>query len=381
MSFLDVFKAEFKEIFSDVALVLTIIGGVILYSFFYPQPYSNEVVSALHVSVVDKDRSDLSRRIVFELDASPKIDVIRQDLSEADAQKALLKGEIKGIIIIPRNFKRDTLLQTQPTVAVGADSSYFLIFGTIVEGVMHTVLTESAKIKIASHLKESEPIAGATKTYTSFTIRSNSLFNPKDSYVQYVVPAVYILILQQTLLIGLGILGGGINERKKRGIKGYYDRAKPIYMYLSRFIIFFSVFFIHVMFYFGFSFELFHITHLASRADLITFSVAFLSATITLGIFFGELLDSRELATPIVLFTSLPLVFSAGFVWPVEAIPEFIKILSFAFPSTPAIMGFLELNQLGASLFESIQSYRVLWIQVLVYMVLIWFIRLRKAVK
>ncbi len=374
MSFLEVLKSESKRIFNDIALVLTIIGGVILYSFFYPQPYANEVVSSLHVSIIDLDKSDVSRRIAFELNASPKLSIVRQDLSEKDAKEALIAGEIKGIIVIPENFKRDILLQIQPTIAIGADASYFLVFGSIVQGAMQTILTESAKIKIASLLKDAEPLSSAVKAYTPFSLHVSTLFNPKESYVQYVVPAVFILILQQTLLIGLGILGGGINENKPKE----YENSPVWMLMLSRVVIFGTIYFLHILFYFGFSFELFDITHLAEPLELLSFALPFLLATIFLGIVFGVLIPNREMATPIILFSSLPLVFSAGFVWPFEAMPDFIILIALFFPSTPAIQGFLQLNQMGGPFNEVLHHYSLLYLHVVLYGSLAYYLLSRK---
>lgn len=370
MNFLTVFKHETKEIFSDIAIVLTIIGGVILYSFLYPQPYASQSVSSLSVSVVDLDKSDVSRDISFKLNATPQIDITRFDVSEADAKDALIRGEIKAIIVIPTNFKRDIALGMSPTVAVGADSSYFLIYGAVLEGAMKSILTKSATIKVLNLLKRAMPLSGAKEAYTPYSLNIINLFNTQNSYTQYVVPAVFVLILQQTMLIGLGILGGGFNERITLKKKFYALNAPIWMMMLSRIIIFGFIFFVHMLFYFGFSFEMFGVTHLAQVSDLFTFGVAFILASIFLGIFLGSLFFSREIATPVVLFSSLPLVFSAGFIWPLEAIPDFIKYISMLFPSTVAIDGFLKLNQMGASFDMVLFDYGVLWTQVIVYAIL-----------
>jgi ABC-2 type transport system permease protein len=125
-----------------------------------------------------------------------------------------------------------------------------------------------------------------------------------------------------------------------------------------------------MLFYFGFSFEMFSITHLAYMGDLLTFGISFLLASLSLGIFLGSLFSSREIATPVILFSSLPLVFSAGFVWPLEAVPQFIKQLSMLFPSTPAIQGFLKLNQMGCDFDMVLVHYQTLWIQTLLYFLL-----------
>lgn len=370
MRFAEVFSAEAKLIFSDIAIVLTIIGGVILYAFLYPQPYSSQSVSELSVSVVDLDRSKLSRDIAFELNATPQISIKRNDMSEKDAKEALVKGEVKAMIIIPQNFSKNLKLNLSPTIAVGADSSYFLIYGAVLEGAMKAVLTRSASIKVAKILVDGTPMAGAVDAYTPYSLQTINLFNKNNSYTQYVIPAVYVIILHQTMLIGLGILGGGINERLKRRKKGYYEDAPIWMMMVSRYIIFGAIFFVHMLFYFGFSFSFFEVTHLADISDLLSFGLAFISASIFFGIFLGSLFNSREIATPAILFSSLPLVFSAGFIWPLEAMPAFIRDISMLIPSTPAMQGFLKLNQMGANFAQILPQFSILWLQALIYAIL-----------
>lgn len=374
MNFLQTFKDEFKTIFTDAAIILTIIGGVILYAFLYPQPYVKQSVTGLSISVVDYDKSDVSRNMIFQLNATPQITVTHQDMSEKDAKESLLKGEVKAIIIIPAHFKRDIALNKRPTIALGADSSYFLIYGGILEGTLKTLLTNIATMKVANLLKKEVPLTHAKNAYTPYVLKVINLFNPQNSYTQYVIPAVFVLILQQTLLIGLGILGGGINEHL-RGRKQTYVKTVPIfYMFLSRYIIFGVLFFIHMLFYFGFSFELFHITHLAQIKEILAFGCLFLLASISLGLLLGTLFNSREIATPVILFSSLPLVFSAGFIWPVEELPNYIVLLSLLAPSTSAIHGFLALNQMGAGLGMLQEQMTILLLQSIVYLFLAYLI-------
>jgi ABC-2 type transport system permease protein len=56
------------------------------------------------------------------------------------------------------------------------------------------------------------------------------------------------------------------------------------------------------------------------------------------------------------------LVFCAGFIWPTTNIPAVINIVAQLFPSTPAINGFLRLNQMGDH-FDNLISIRLhLWL-------------------
>lgn len=363
MYFFEVFRAEAKAIFSDAAIVLTIIGGVILYAFLYPQPYLKEAVSGLGVVVIDEDKSDMSRQMKFMIEATPEIHIIKEVPSLLDARKLLVQGEAKGIIVLKHDFKRDVLLGHQPRVAIAADASYFLILGAILKGASKAILTESATLKITKLMLSSEPLANAKKEYTPYTLESMNLFNPHNSYTQYVIPAVFIIILQQTMLIGLGILGGHDNESPS----DYSDNA-PIWMRISaRVSIFMALFMVHFLFYFGLCFEYYEVLHLASIADLLTLGFAFLLSSALLGVTLGALFPNREMATPLILFSSLPLVFSAGFVWPIEALPQWIVTLSLFFPSAPAIQGFLKINQMGTSFDAILVQYGVLWLQIFVY--------------
>jgi len=370
MSFLEVLRAETKRVFSDIAIVLTIIAGVILYSFLYPQPYAKESVSELGVSVVDLDRSDMSRDLIFMLDATPQLSVTRRDLSEDDAKEALIEGKTRGVIVIPKNFKRDIYLKSSPTISVGADASYFLIYSGVVEALSRALFTESAKIEIVSILKDGHPLEAAKKEYEPFSFTIINLFNSNNSYIEYVIPAIFILILQQTLLIGMGILGGGINESLIKRETFYYLEANIYEIIAARFIIFGSIFFVHMLFYFGFSFSYLGVERLGDIFDLLNFGVAFLAASIALGLLLGSLFNSREIATPTILFSSLPLVFATGFVWPKELIPEFINSIALLSPSTLAIDGFLKLNQMGAEFDLVADNYIILWSEALLYTIL-----------
>ena len=379
MSLYETFMQELKTIFSDAAIVLTIVGGVILYAFLYPQPYLKQSVTALPVSVVDYDKSDLSREIIFMLGSSAQVNVVRHDVSEKSAKESLLQGKVKGIVIIPHNFKKDIVLGKHPSIAVGSDASYFLIYGGVLEAAMTSIVTQSVKIKVSNIVKEGKPLQQAVKQAMPMKLNIINFFNPNNSYTQYVVPAVFVLILQQIIFIGLGIVGGGVNERV---YKGYNYNAPAAYVILSRIFIFFTLFMIHLLFYFGFVFDFFSVIHMANMLDLLGFSTLFLLASSALGVLFGLLLPNREMATPIVLMSSLVLVFSAGFVWPPEAIPSWIVHLAELLPSGVAITGFLKLNQMGASLEALHYNLWVLTAQCIIYTLAAFFLlRYRSAAK
>jgi len=382
MSYFKLLKEEFIAILRDKDILLTIFGGVLLYSFLYPQPYLKESVTALPVAVVDYDRSDLSRKISYMLDASPQIAVDSSYLSEKEAKEAIINNTMTAMIIIPSHFKRDLHLGKEPVISVGADASYFLIYGGVVEATMHSVLTQSAQQQVGELLKKSVPLVTAKMQYTPFKTEFINTFNISGSYINYVIPAVFILILQQTMLIGMGMMGARENEATRRGEKGYYNSENILAVMSVRYLSFVSIFFIHALFFFGFSFSFFGVPHIAKIGELLLYTFSFFMAVGSLGVLLGAVFKERIYPTPVILLSSLPLVFSAGFVWPLEMMPQWLIWLSHIAPSTPGIQGFLRLNQMGADFSQVIGQFGLLWLQTVVYTLLAYFllVRQRKAV-
>jgi len=367
MRFLALLTTEFKTLFKDGDLLLTIFGGVLLYAFLYPQPYLKEAVTSLPVAVVDHDRSDMSREITFMLDASPQIEVDSSYLSEESAKEGIVNNEVSALIIIPEHFKQNLYLGREPVISVGADASYFLIYGGVVEATMHSVLTQSAMVQIGDLLKKSVPLVSAKRQYTPFKTVFINIFNTTASYINYVLPAVYVLILQQTMLIGMGMMGATQSQQMRAGANGYYSRESVGTVMALRFISFGTIYFVHMLFYFGFTFTFFGVPHIAEIGELLLFGFSFLMAVLSLGVLLGALFRERIYPTPVILLTSLPLVFSAGFIWPLESMPQWLIWISNLSPSTPAIQGFLRLNQMGASFEQVITQFALLWIQTFVY--------------
>ena len=69
----------------------------------------------------------------------------------------------------------------------------------------------------------------------------------------------------------------------------------------------------------------------------------------------------------IYVFTSVPLLFISGISWPGTAIPKFWEVVSWLFPSTFGINGFVRINNMGATLPDVTTEYHALWLQAGIY--------------
>lgn len=363
-------KAELKMILTSFSILTIIIGGNVIYAFFYPSPYLNDIVVKQKIAVVDDDRTNLSREFIFAANASPKIDIIYNTTMQ-DAIGLITKQEIHGILHIPSGFEKDSIALSVPSVYYIADNSYFFIHSTIIEGLNNASSKLELDIKLMQSLYDKHTNIEGKKIVDWQFI---PLFNESVGYLNYVIATILIFILHQTLIMSCGILCGIQNYQFAQGRRDYFCKVSSLCLINARVITFCIIYMPLFLFYFGFIYDLYNITTLANYIQLVVFGLAFIYATSAFGVFLGSIFNRMEYVPQIVLVMSMPLLFALGFVWPAEMIPQWVKLFMWFVPITPSVDGFLKLNQMGAD-FPTIQSdfYHLIFLGIL-YMFLSYFI-------
>ncbi len=374
-------RAEALRVFRDPGALLILGGAVFLYAFFYPVPYLPQVLREVPVAVVDQDRTALSRQLVRMADAHPLLRVAERPPSLGEAEGLVRTGRVGGILVVPPGFERDVQLRQRTRVGVFADASYFLVYRQVATGFLETVGTLSAGIDVRrlEARGRTEEAARALRSPVPLLVRP--LFNPTEGYASYVVPAVLVLILQQTLLIGIGLLGGTLSESRVAPFladdPGSSGPAEPrgrtaLFRLLGRALFYLALYSVYAVLYFTIVYRVYGFPERSRALDLPLFALPFLLACIFLALALSSLFTRRETAMQVLLFTSLPSVFLAGFAWPPEAIPAWLRVLSLFVPSTSGIAGVLRLAEMGAELRHVRVEWLVLWALAAGYFVLAW---------
>jgi ABC-2 type transport system permease protein len=353
---------ELRAIFSNSAVLLTIFGGVIFYSFLYPLPYLQQTPREQEITVVNLDNCQLSRQLERMVDATPQVKIAATANSINEAKEQFIQGRARGILVIPEHFYRDLLQGKSPTLSYSGDASYFLVYGTIANSLATVGGTLAAQAKVTQLLADGVPLESAKEQYTQVKLNMKPTFNPAIGYIDYVIPAVFILILQQTLILGVGLVGGS-----EKSQDGYWHRQPAINVLTIRILIFVVIYYLLALYYFGFSFNYYGINQLASPLLILALLAPLLLTSCFIGICLGALLPRRELVTVVVLMSSLPLVFSAGFVWPLQSVPQPMVWLSNLFPCIPAMQSFIAINQMGADFSQISSQWSILWIQIVIW--------------
>jgi len=345
--------AEFRRVLGDQGAFGMIVLAPVIYGLFYPQPYLGQLLRNIPLAVVDQDRTEVSHALVEALNADEALKVTIAADTLAEAQAALARREVFAIVGIPKHTEREILKGNKARLAAYVDSAYFLLYNRVSEGINEAANAVTAAV--AAH----GSLGHATLTrYSPVELLTEPLFNPTGGYASYVVPAAFMLILQQTLLMGTAMLGGvtfeagGIEARRRRG--GAMAVAGQALAHLCLAMPGVALYLIVLPRVYGFS-------TLGHVLDLFLLAVPFLLSVSLLGQFVGSWFTRRENAVLLFIATSLPLFFLVGVSWPLEAIPGELRAASHVFPSTTAIDGLVRINQMGASLFEVRHDWMTLW--------------------
>jgi ABC-2 type transport system permease protein len=356
---------EAQRILGDPGILGLIVLAPVVYGALYPQPYLGQVLRSLPIAVVDQDHTELSRELVQTLDADEAITVKVECDTIADAQAALNRHDVYAILAIPKDTERQVLRGDKARIAAYVDAAYFLLYSRTLQGISEAASAVSTDIATRGARSDGSLVyATLARSASPIDFLSQPLFNPTGGYASYVVPAAFILILQQTLLLGVASLGGAAyslggatNRRLRSGARAVFGQGLAHLCFALPGLALYLIVLPRV---YGFS-------TLGRLEDLVLMAVPFVLSVSFLAQFVSAWFTRRETAILIFIAVSLPLFFQVGVSWPVEALPDFIRIASRIYPSTSAIDGFVRINQMGASIMEVRRDWTTLWILTIVY--------------
>jgi ABC-2 type transport system permease protein len=356
---------EAQRILSDRGVLGLIVLAPLAYGALYPQPYLGQVLRGIPIAVVDQDRTELSRDLVQALDSDEALKVAVRTDTLADAQAALDRHDVFAVLAIPKDTEKQVLRGDKARIAAYVDAAYFLLYSRTLQGISEAASTVSADIATRGARSEGSLVyAAEARSASPIDFLSQPLFNPTGGYASYVVPAAFILILQQTLLLGVASLGGAAYTIGGRATRWLRSGARAVFGQALAHLCFalpgLALYLIVLPRVYGFS-------TLGRLQDLILMAVPFVLSVSFLAQFVSAWFTRRETAILIFIAVSLPIFFQVGVSWPVEALPDFIRAASRVIPSTSAIDGFVRINQMGASIMEVERDWTTLWILTIVY--------------
>ena len=358
---------EMRDMFKDEGALLFVILLPLAYPLLYSWIYNNEVVREVPVAVVDNSHSQTSREFVRHVDASPDVRVAAWSNNLEEASRLVARQEVYGIILLPEDFDRQLGRMQQAHVSVCCNMGLMLTYKAIFQTCSAVAADMNSHIQIA--LSGNPTTREDQLTTHPMQVSDVPIFNNTGGYGNFILPGVLVLIIQQVMLLGIGIAYGTSYEKRR------FSRLTPMYerrfglarIMIGRTMGFFVLFLLIAAWVLLAVPRMFHFVQMLHFSDFLLFVVPYLLACVFFATTFSFFIRQRENVMLLVVFTSVPFLFMSGVSWPKSNIPEVWQWFSWLFPSTFGIQGFIKMNTMGGVFGDIIPEIKGLWIQTVIY--------------
>ncbi len=198
------YKVLVKSFFSEIRSIkkswykfslitfLPLVSFALIISIFY-----QGVTRDMPITVVDNDKSTLSRKLISNIQNSPTIEIKKMSLSLRDAMSLVKKGEVYGVVIIPQDFYKDIRLEKQPKITAMLNTQYILI-GKIITSSLTSITMQSSQ-------DSSMPIK----------MQITPFFNTYQNYFLFLVSALIPSIWQIFIVVATLVSFGSMFKAKE----------------------------------------------------------------------------------------------------------------------------------------------------------------------
>lgn len=351
-----VMRRELNLSLTDVGVLIFFILLPLAYPIVYTLIYNPEVAREIPVAIVDNSRTAASREFVRMVDATESMHVIGYAANMEEARRWKDSKDCYGIILIPESYGSDVGRGQQANITFYSDMSLLLRYRSMLLSMTNLQLAAGANIRT-----ELMGSVGLSSYSMSSPVENQSfmLGDTEQGFASFIIPGIIILILQQSMILGITMLGGTSYERRLRN--GGYDplavKASPSSTVIGRMLSYVLIYLPLTLYVLHYVPMFFSLPHIGSPLHYIPFVLPMLISSAFLGITLQFLVKEREMSFMVVVFTSVVFLFLSGLTWPRYAMSWFWKGLGDLIPAVWGMEGFIRINSNNATIFDNSQPY------------------------
>ncbi|MFT3753864.1 MAG: ABC transporter permease [Paludibacter sp.] len=364
-----VVRNEFVTMFKDRGVVVLFVLAPLAYPILYCSLYMNETLIDVPIAAVDCSASQESREFLRHLDATQNVHVATSYSSLSEAKQAFNEKKVHGVVFIPADFCKKLVKGDQAHISIYCDISSFMYYRIINQACNNCIMDLNSQIQ--TKRLNTAGITGEQATVLSNPIPfvGQVLFNEGAGFASFLMPAILMLIIQQTLFLGIGIISGTARGENKFHVlvNSNIHRGRTIRVVIGKSICYLLMYGAWSFFILGVIPHAFNLPHIGLPLDVIKFMIPYLLAVVFFSMTISVFLPHRETGMVVFLFFSLILLFLSGISWPQSNINWFWRTFAWIFPSTHGVQGYIKINTMAADLHRVSFEYVSLWIQTALY--------------
>ena len=365
---------ECRSILRSLPILVVLGGGIFMYGILYNYMYSPNVLREVPVVVVDESRTPLSRHYIRLLDATPQVRVQGVIANMPEARKRMKETEVAGILSLPADFEAKVGRGEEAVFVSFNNTMAFLSYAAIKEASSGAMLSLDDAVRPGQVVFLEPNVVQPVVNTPSIEVQSFALYNESGGYATYLIPAVLMVIIFQTMLMVISMRCGKENEQRMRPLMrvSRHDSSWGMAMniVIGKSVVYVSFYALFSVFLLGLLPLLYDLPHLASPLLLIQLLTPYLFATAFFGLSCSVFFKDSDAPLLLIAFFSVGLLFLSGISWPLELMPWPWRLLHCLIPAPVGVLAFVKANSMGADWGDISREMMLLWGQCVGYFVL-----------
>lgn len=348
-------RREFASIISDEGVLVFFLFLPLVYPLIYSLVYNKEVARDVPVVVVDDCRTPSSREYVRMFDANQGAKVVGYAADLNEARKAMNEKRCYGILMIPSDFDEKIGRCEQADINLYCDMSLLLRYRALFVAATDVSNAMGADIQAqAAGAVASDPLP-----HFAFSIG-----NSAEGMASYVIPGVLVMVIQQSLVLGIMMLGA----RRRQRHTAYGNRIPAMTTIWGRALCYMIIYLPMTIYVFLLVPRMFDFPSTMHIGTVLAFSLPLILAVIFFGMTLQVIVREREDVFLVFVVTSVLFIFLSGLTWPRVGMPFIWQVVGGIVPSTWGVDGFLRINGNDASIAQVSTDYLMLWLLAAAFM-------------
>lgn len=375
----NIYRAWRREtwlVFTDPGVLLFFFGLPIVYPIIYTLIYNPETVTQIPTVVVDHSRTAQSRELIRTIGATPTVDIIGYAADLPEARQAWHQKKCYGIIEIPADYAQRLGRGEKAVISFYNDMSLLLRYRQYLFALTGVQAEQISKIT-AQRIEQTGGLISTEISGLPVNSQAHMLGDPTQGFASFIMPGIVVMILQQSMLLGITMIAGTAADRRRRnhGIDPNPYPGTPLTIILGKTLCYLMIYLPISYYILEIIPAIFSLPHIGAFRDYMPMIFVMLLATSFLGQTLQIFVRERESSLLLIVYTSVIVLFLSGLTWPRYAFSPFWMAISDLIPCTWGVEAFIRIAANGATLPDISRYYYSLWALTALYFILALILR------
>lgn len=312
--------------------------------------YEEGAVQVVEVGILDNDKSPFSQQIVENIQASPKLEVVKLFSSEDKLEEIFISNpEVKGVYYIPENFSKNIMSGKQQKLVVYTNSSNIIYGNLLYKEAATFINTLSAKITLTALTTKGIPYEKAIKMVMPVKTQTRALFNPHYNYLYYLVPGLTTVLLQMIVFF---LATRSINsEFKSNSFQELWELSgnSILKIIVGKLLTYTVIGMLIATLIFALIHPLLGIPTGTNTLAFMWIILIFVITNAALGLMISILFKDQAIAMDVAFVYNSPAFVFSGFTFPIIAMPAFNSWYANLIPYTHFLRAYIKGNEMAGS--------------------------------